>query len=450
MAELTWLAPRNETIVQPNQIPGLVLDFDPSYGIAKTGSNITSWTDRQMGFVTSQGTGALQPQFISSSINSLPAVQCTSQYLLGQAQITALEGRTGISIFMLTAGATPGAYGGVPAGAFGYQLHNDLASHAITYLPNNGSADQLYTFFNNGSNGPITVKSLGDQWSVKGLVYDGTQAAGSRQKLYNNFSLKITAAGPSSTFSAGSTPEVIIGGYSLSGGVTSFNGTMGRILAYNRTLNSTEIGYLKTYFGSVYGFQGKIQVIYDGNSLTFGLQSTGGNNYPTYAQGILGSSYLGYNTGVTSQTTAQMISDAAVQIDLERDAVLWSDQIVVCWEGTNDLYFGASAATAYSNIVTYCQARQAAGFKVVVGTILPRSNVGTPVTFETDRQTVNTNIRNNWATFADGLADIAADSRIGDAGDETNTTYYSADLVHLNNTGYQIVGEIVAPVIASV
>ncbi|NIA02242.1 MAG: hypothetical protein GWP15_02565 [Nitrospirae bacterium] len=107
--------------------------------------------------------------------------------------------------------------------------------------------------------------------------------------------------------------------------------------------------------------------------------------------------------------------------------------------GTNDLYFGADATTTYNSIVSYLQGRKTAGFEVIVTTILPRSGGATPLSFEADRQTVNSLIRANWSTFADGISDVALDSRIGDEGDELDTTYYASDKVHMANTGYGIV-----------
>ena len=128
--------------------------------------------------------------------------------------------------------------------------------------------------------------------------------------------------------------------------------------------------------------------------------------------------------------------------------------MLIAWGGTNDLYFGASAATAYSNIKTYAQARKNAGWRVVILSILPRTAGSPPASFETDRQTVNaalladfpiatgqTNITSGGA-YADYLINIGADTTIGLAGQTTNTTYY-ADLVHLTNAGYAIVADYV-------
>lgn len=128
--------------------------------------------------------------------------------------------------------------------------------------------------------------------------------------------------------------------------------------------------------------------------------------------------------------------------------------MLIAWGGTNDLYFGASAATTYSRIVTYATARKAAGWRVVILSILPRSGAATPGTFEADRQTVNASLLADFPTatgqtritsggaYADYFINIGADPTIGLAGQEANTTYY-ADLVHLTNAGYAIVADYV-------
>jgi len=137
-------------------------------------------------------------------------------------------------------------------------------------------------------------------------------------------------------------------------------------------------------------------------------------------------------------TSNRLTTDMTTEAPTKIDPYVWSSltkDILIGWEGTNDLYYGASATTAYNNLVTYYTARRAAGFKVIVTTLLPRSNAGTPGSFEADRQTVNTNLRNNWASFGDALADVGADANMGDAGDELDLTYYDADKVHPNQTG---------------
>lgn len=160
------------------------------------------------------------------------------------------------------------------------------------------------------------------------------------------------------------------------------------------------------------------------------------------------------NVAVAGQTVATMITNAASVVDTLY-SVGASRTTLVVWGGTNDLYFGADAATTYSRIVSYCNARKAAGWRVAVLTILPRTQSGIPAGFETERAALNALLRadaptatayskiTTGASYADFLVDVADDSLIGDAGDELNTTYYSSDKVHLVNAGYAIIASYV-------
>lgn len=192
-----------------------------------------------------------------------------------------------------------------------------------------------------------------------------------------------------------------------------------------------------------------LKLVADGNSLTVGQGSTGGQDYlqqlktllTDTAPKVIADPVLA-NFGVGGQTTDAMIADAATQIDTTLAAVgTYSAQVLLGWEGTNDLYFGATAQDAYDDLATYYAARKAAGWRVLAFTITPRSNSGTPSDFETKRQQVNALLRANWPAFADGLVDVAADHRIGREGAETDTTYYT-DLVHMTNAGYAVVAEL--------
>lgn len=190
------------------------------------------------------------------------------------------------------------------------------------------------------------------------------------------------------------------------------------------------------------------QIIFDGNSLTWGVLRDPASAFPAQTMALLGKQYTWTwrNFGLASQQTTTMVGVAATRVDpLYRKHV--SHNILVAWEITNDLNAGVAAATALTNFTTYCAARRAAGWKVIVLTVLPRTSASG--TFEADRQTINTSIRANWATYADALADVAADSRIGDSGDQNDTTYYLADAVHTAAAGDAVVAGIVAAVVAA-
>ncbi len=143
---------------------------------------------------------------------------------------------------------------------------------------------------------------------------------------------------------------------------------------------------------------------------------------------------------------ADMQADGSSQVD-PLYVALAVPHLLLAHGGTNDLYFGATAAQTITRIQTYWAARQAFGWQTVAYTILPRSNAGTPGSFATDRATVNTWIRANWHTYCAALADLAVDPTIGPDGAETNPTYYM-DLVHPTAAGAAIAAGIVLAAIA--
>jgi hypothetical protein len=185
---------------------------------------------------------------------------------------------------------------------------------------------------------------------------------------------------------------------------------------------------------------------FDGDSLTVGFNVT-----PPWTDALVAalpgySTY--YNIAVSGQPLSTLNANSPAKIDHLYDESV--PGIVCIWCGINDIVAGADAATTYSRLVTYCQGRQAAGYQVVVSTLLPCTSASAiGVGYNAKRNTVNASIRANWATFADALADVAADTRIGDDADSDDLVYFNADKTHLNATGYAIVSGIVDTAIRS-
>lgn len=187
-------------------------------------------------------------------------------------------------------------------------------------------------------------------------------------------------------------------------------------------------------------------VIFDGDSLTFGHNSTDGNSYPQQ----LANKFLRYknilvnviNFGVSGQKLTDMESDAAAQIDVLKDA---DHKLLISWGGINDFQFdlGASKEDIYARAVTYWTNRKAAGWKCYPVTLLPASSF-VRAGFETERLWFNNQMRTILLSSVSGIIDVASDSRIGLTGCELDTTYYANDKIHLNNVGYGIVADIVA------
>lgn len=193
------------------------------------------------------------------------------------------------------------------------------------------------------------------------------------------------------------------------------------------------------------------KVICDGDSITAGYGLEIGQDYPSRLILQLPSGSATVNEGTPGHTIADMDAEAPYRFDWQNTGP-FDNFLVIAFGGTNDIAFGADATDAgevtYSRMVTYCQHRRAAGWKVFVCTILPRAFVDASIHFEIKRQAVNTSFRGTWPSYADGLIDLAADHRIGDDGDQFDTTYYrNGDFVHPNAAGAQVIADLVAQAI---
>jgi lysophospholipase L1-like esterase len=188
-------------------------------------------------------------------------------------------------------------------------------------------------------------------------------------------------------------------------------------------------------------------IVFDGDSITAGFPDH--PNYYDLALISVGGAYKARNVAIPGQQLTAMASAAASRVDAYRDPAV-AKNVLVIWGGTNDIASGTlTGAQTHTALSSYCTARRAAGWKVVVVTMLPRSYAGDVGATETERTAYNTAIRANWATYADALADVAANTTIGDAGDELNATNYQSDHAHLKTAGATIVAGIVAPAVAA-
>ena len=183
-------------------------------------------------------------------------------------------------------------------------------------------------------------------------------------------------------------------------------------------------------------------IAFVGDSLTQGLAVT--NPYPSLM--VVPSQYTKVNLGTNSRTISSIYQQADTTVNNNLGQNL-TDDIIVVWAGTNDMWGGqgSSPQQAYESLRAFCLYERSLGEKVVVLTMVSRMN-NVYVTGETMRNQYNALIRANWSTFADGLADVGGDSRIGQDGDYANLTYF-ADGAHMTQAGYQVVANILQPIL---
>lgn len=158
--------------------------------------------------------------------------------------------------------------------------------------------------------------------------------------------------------------------------------------------------------------------------------------YPAQLMALLPEGWRAESVAVSGQSSAAMLDGVGDTVALYDPQA--ASNVASVWVGTND---GPSLGLAtYERVVAYCRALRAAGFRVVVLTVLPRTDaygVMWGQAWRDGRATFNGLLRSRWRTFATYFADVAADERLADAA-------MYADGVHLTPAGYGVVAEVVA------
>ncbi len=169
------------------------------------------------------------------------------------------------------------------------------------------------------------------------------------------------------------------------------------------------------------------RIVCDGNSLTFGARSSDPSNksYPAILRILTGVSV--YNLGISGQTTDDMLKDAKTEVD----GLFHEGAYLVAWEGVNA--YGRdhdSVAHAVFQMNQYLTDRVTKGFKVVV-MLIPPGVADAP--YEAWRLAYNAEIEK---LASNKITVMPIPTELNDPADGI---YYSGDMLHLSDAGYQIV-----------
>ena len=187
-----------------------------------------------------------------------------------------------------------------------------------------------------------------------------------------------------------------------------------------------------------------MNLIFYGDSLTEGVPHINGET-DTYTfqvgQNYAGSTYV--KLGYRGQTTVFLREHLDSFLVTLHKTDYWN--VLVLWGGTNDCAQDrAACGQVYSNLVLISQAAHAAGWQVVILTVIDRDNYfsGTDhATFEYDVELLNQLIRSS--TAFDAVADVAI--ALNNADDPS----YYWDKCHLLRQGYSLVARLVIQAIDS-
>ena len=172
-----------------------------------------------------------------------------------------------------------------------------------------------------------------------------------------------------------------------------------------------------------------LNVVFQGDSLTQGS---------LYSNNVMSQFYgnVSWQNVALAGKTIDYITSVAGDTDALRTHTKRNNVLVV-WIGTND--YLVSPAVWLPKLWAYCDARRLAGWRVALGTVLPRKGGGNTNTF-------TASLRTDYNGHIDGLFDMVANVNLQDP---NNTTYFNADGIHLITAGYDIVTAVCYPVVKS-
>lgn len=418
----------------PPYTTGLLVSLDAALGLFKdttktqaataAGDLIATWAD-QSGNVNDvqQATSGNRPNWQPNVINGLPVIRFAAgaaHYFVAPNTLAASSQSE--TIFVVYKSNNRNVQSVLTAQGLNFQFYQNNAGWFDLY---DGAAHQT-------GYGSITAAR---DFQLMTLVANGTTGTVRQNGLFST-TLSGTLANNSLTL-------LSVGAYT--NGTLYLNGDIAEILIYNAPLTGSNLSNVENYLLAKYGIPTPAAtanpfVLFEGDSLTQGVNTTlNTQEYPDLVATALQSSFAqNYrNFAVAGSGFPDLTNRASIIDSYLQPGRGPGKNILVVWAGTNDINLGGlTSSAALTRMQTYCQARQLAGWKVVVLTMLP---VTSSTTTETSRIAFNTSVRSNWQNFANALADVGGDANIGAPGANTNTTYYNADLIHLTPLGYTIV-----------
>jgi hypothetical protein len=185
-------------------------------------------------------------------------------------------------------------------------------------------------------------------------------------------------------------------------------------------------------------------VVWDGGSIIAGHPAAPAYRFPAQTLAMVPRACESFVSASAGARIDDMLAEGPTEVDARYDP---DADLNVCLvlAGGGDFRAGATAAFMYQSLRSYCEQRHAAGFRVLVLTVLPCHRTDT---FEVTRLAFNAMLRDGWSDFADGLVDIGADPRIGDSGDEYDAQFYLEDQLHLTGAGNAVMASVAVPVLA--
>jgi hypothetical protein len=431
-------------------------DFGFTDGILDVNSIVTFIGEGSQGYLVkwydqtgnnndySQETLANQPKLKFNSLNGLPSLEFD-----------------GSSSFMTSTSFTDSSYDKT---CTIITLANKYGSAFRLHESNSGgnyyAARQINALYYNtldiGSGAGNAISVPAHQQNMEQVLLEGFVYDGNNRKLYVNNALYGMVDSSLSTDKMNLSGEMYLG--NLGGSSFWWDGEIFTKLYLNISLSDANIKIAGRKLAIDYGLLALPHVNFDGNSLTYGVNSSSGGptypgtSYPSQLVAAIGGpvDFKFTNQGQNGASTEQIISNLS-ESNIYNTNGFCSKLIVLFWEGRNSLIQGNNAASAFSAMTTYLAKYRLLGYnKIAVLTCeaslaspSDTSTYGTTsATFETQRLLYNQMIRDNVGVYYDYVIDIAADPRVGNVANIGNTVYWDSAGVHMTDTGYLLIAQL--------
>jgi len=414
----------NEVLMSAAKLPwmsGLVefFDFTDMDSMVISGSNITQITGKK-GNVSAQTDPTKQPTInYSGGVGNLPYASFRNSFLTGSDFFTGTD-FTIVILWRLVDGTKqtqcPFFIGSSsPWTGFGL-LGNCSDPH------NNSGLYYLGTGFERpayDSGTPI------NQW----MIHAGSHTSGSN-KWYNAAGVvNTTIATTEHPIDPAGTAHYIGQIANLAAG-TNLYGDIQGILVYEGQKTDDEVAKLYSYLYQRNAYTQPINLVTDGDSITYGYGSTFSYPLQTFYQ-LLAENYWSAlsNISVIGILTTDIITNITA-----RQATYKADchNVYCLMIGHNDLQqAGANPASIFANIQSILSTMKSAGFKTVVSTILVSANEVSDSTKMANLNTLNADIMGLTSAYADVVFDARSLANLQNPSDST----YWYDGEHLNTAG---------------
>ncbi|MET0271243.1 MAG: GDSL-type esterase/lipase family protein [Sphingomonas sp.] len=267
----------------------------------------------------------------------------------------------------------------------------------------------------------------------------------------NALKLRVNGA---ETSAATATALALTGGYIGKGTFASASRGPAHHLfeaVYPGVLADPEVAQIEAYLAGLFdiAMAPTRALVFDGDSITNGITDSPvyGRNLPFQTLPLLDTRVYAPDFAIFGQTSAQIHARRAATIG-QGYAGTRTRNVIAALMGSNDIaglasgaIVGGETAIWGNAILPYAQAMKAAGFALVLGTVIPRSWAGSAQDRserEGVRQALNALIRDNAGAQGYAVADyggLAALSQ-GDALNSPHPATYGVDLIHPSAAGY--------------